>query len=421
MADRYNNNNPIEHFFRQKAREYNIQYREEDWLKLEERLNEQKKQRANRRRRWFAAAAVALLFSVLAYFTYQQQMKISKLNEKLSTRERLANLPSLPLGELPGQQRAEGNKNSNEETTQPPTGQESPEVASEQSSESDKNSSQSEFGQVTNREEKQQEFNQMDIVRSDLVVKIAKASPGFDGRFPAISAIRPSKTKPMHPAVERRNQPTPATSQGPGSEIAPQEPPRISLGVLFGPDLSTAGGMSNFSKPGHTLGITVEYHLNRNFSIAAGARRSQVRYIARGSEYQQQVNNQYSNYPSPSKTTAECVLIDIPVTMKYTFAHFQESRFYATAGLSSYIMLDEKYRFDFDTYQSGAPQQLHRQTATGYWISNATISIGYEVDLLQSVSVRAEPFMKVPIKGVGLGDVNLYSIGSFVSLNYNIK
>ncbi|NIV09990.1 MAG: hypothetical protein GWN62_01380, partial [Aliifodinibius sp.] len=75
-------NDPLEEFFKKKVQEYDIEYEEDDWLKLERRLDavEAVQNKQSYWKRYSAAAAIILLLSVLAYYTYQQQQTIDKLN-----------------------------------------------------------------------------------------------------------------------------------------------------------------------------------------------------------------------------------------------------------------------------------------------------------------------------------------------------
>lgn len=419
MADNQHND-PLEQFFRKKAEEYDIQYKEEDWLKLEDRLDTLDEQRKDRKWRRLVAAAVIILFSLLAYFTYQQQQKINQLNERLSNAENVTDQPKSispdnadePTNEKGQQQQlASENDNNLTDRTEDP-------LAVSGESPSKQKDSKPESSKKTFASGIQENIPLAQITENYLVTTSAKSSPGVDGRFPAISAIQPPKFNTNTSSVEKPQTNTSITSAQKNS-IALRSSPRFSVGILAGPDMSTVGGISNFYNPGHKFGLTFEYNINRNFAVSVGALRSKVRYTASGNEYQPPTS--YGSYGTVlDETIGECILIDIPISIKYNFLHFSESRIYATAGLSSYIMLDEEYRFNYENNQPGLQQRWHERTGTRHWMSNATVSIGYELDVMRNLSIRAEPFLKIPLQEVGWGNVKLYSVGSFVSLNYNI-
>ncbi len=417
MSDNQHND-PLEEFFRKKAGEYDIQYKEDDWLKLSTRLDKLDQQRTNLRRRRLAAAAVILLLSVLAYITYNQQMKINQLNERLTQAENVSNLPNFGPDILSNQllEYAEKNQTQQEDPqgSKPEVATESVNTTDEQSN-SPSNIEKREMEEFLASQATHETFPKAELKENNLALTTAKASPGVDGRSPAISAITPPKFNSA--AVALSNDPRANTSTATASHLT-NPYSRFSLAVLLGPDMTTVGSLSNFSDPGHKIGMTIEYNLSQNLAISVGALHSRVKYTASGSEYQPP-QGYWSYGIAPDHTMGECILIDIPISIKYDFFHFHRSRLYATAGASSYIMLDEDYRFSYDNNYSGLQQRWHEKTGTRHWMSNATLSVGYELDLSQTLSIRAEPFLRVPIQEVGWGNVKLYSIGSFISLNYN--
>ena len=183
--------------------------------------------------------------------------------------------------------------------------------------------------------------------------------------------------------------------------------------------MSTVGGISNFYNPGYKIGISAEYALTKNLAVSVGAIHSRVQYTASGNDYNPPEG--YWSYGAvPQETVGKCLLIDIPISLKYNVLHFDDSRIFASGGVSSYIMLNEDYRFDYGGYSSGQPQRWQERTGTRHWMSNAVFSLGYEMDLKSNISLRIEPFIKVPIQEVGWANVKLYSMGSFISVNYNI-
>ncbi|MEX0929098.1 MAG: hypothetical protein WDZ53_06800, partial [Balneolales bacterium] len=81
----------------------------------------------------------------------------------------------------------------------------------------------------------------------------------------------------------------------------------------------------------------------------------------------------------------------------------------------------EDYHFSYDSDDPALWEGWSDNTGSRHWLSNAGFSVGYELDIHRHWSLRAEPFLKVPIRGVGWGNVKLYSMGSFVSFNYKFR
>lgn len=420
MSKENKNSDPLEQFFREKSKDYDIEYREEDWQKLEARLDEADRLHWQRRKRWVAAAVVAILFSVLAYITYDQQLKINQLTDKLNSQEQLTNVaptseaPSNKPAIPPDKENAENRNNETAEENDPTQENPASTITNEPSPQNEST--------FDNKSQENEPENRNTLALSGLAFKekalvIAKASTGFDGRSPAISAIKPADSPPSGNLFAYNS--SQSTDQEP-KLLAPRQFPRFSLGFVVGPDLSTAGSMSDFYDPGYKIGVSAEYNITQNLAISVGLQRTKVQYLASGNDYSPP-QGYWSYGVRPNETLGECILIDIPVSLKYNVMHFQHSRLYATAGLSSYVMLDEDYRFTYKNNQPGLKQRWHERTGTTHWMSNATLSVGYELDFTQTLSLRAEPFLKLPLKEVGWGNVNLYSVGSLVSINYKIN
>ena len=367
-----------------------------------------------------AAAVIAMLFGVLAYITYDQQLKINELTDKLNSQEQLTTVS--PTTESPGDKSADlSDDNKAENPNNEPAEEHDQATDNTVAVTKDESSLQNESSFDDKSQENEQE-NRDILALSGLEFKekalvIAKASTGFDGRSPAISAIKPADSPSRGKLFAYKSS---QSSDKEPKTLSPRQTPRFSVGFVVGPDLSTAGSMSDFYDPGYKLGVSAEYNITRNLAISVGVQRTKVQYLASGNDYSPP-QGYWSYGVRPEETLGECILIDIPVSLKYNVMHFQHSRLYATAGLSSYVMLDEDYRFSYENNQPGLKQRWHERTGTTHLMSNATLSVGYELDFTQTLSLRAEPFLKLPLKEVGWGNVNLYSVGSLVSINYRIN
>lgn len=432
-----NKKDPLEEFFRKKVWDYDISYNEADWMELEDRLDILDKQYMRRnRRRWIAAASI-LLFCLLGYFTYQNYTKIGDLSRQLN-QETL-------------QQRAQNELNEPGVTgsDRPDADEDRPDNPSDNAGDALANAGRDTRGPASDRQRTEAPQQEADSENEEIDTGEGAPAPGnfwASGLIPdqlsvselttrdhTLSGIGGDNEPPAHlnlTAFESETQNrTPVLAAGsepatPGQ--SPQKPSRqlpssrFAVGLVVSPDLSTVGSISNFYEPGYKIGLEMEYRLTRNLGITAGVIQSKVRYTARGNEYSPP-QGYWSGGVLPSETVGVCSLIDIPISLKYNFLQMNRSRLFVTAGLSSYIMQSEDYRFDYANGYSGQVQSWSENTGTRHWFSNANFSLGYEFDLRSNWSLKAEPFIKVPLKEVGWGNVKLYSLGSFVSINYKIQ
>ncbi len=429
MSDK-NKKDPIEQLFQEKAEKYNISYHEEDWLKLEKRLDNLDQQYKNQKKRWAVAAAVVLIFSLLAYSNYQNYLKINELNEKLNNQQITNvpsdNTPSSDPGEITDNQGSESENESIAATDA--ENQNNNETSPGSTSEEDQQQADAERGATvadptvgdrgSNNYLAANSFARSSL-RSEPACPECNLAESQNMLQPTVAdLVKSGNDKPirkpdrapiaaMHPPVDSENQ------------LMQRNPSRITIGLSIAPDMSTVGSISNFQNPGYKLGISVEYNLTENLGVSVGAMHSTVNYVADGGEYNPGIY--WKDGIRPDEAIARCVLIDIPVSLKYNFAHFDHSRLYGTAGVSTYIMLNEDYQFEYQNYDNDLIQNWSDRTGTSHWMSNAGISIGYELDVNPNFSIRAEPFIKVPIREVGWGNVKLYSLGSFLSINYKLQ
>lgn len=413
--------------FQKKAGDYEIPFHEADWLELENRLDVVDKQYASRKKqRWIAVASI-LVFSLLAYFTYENYRRINQLSRQLSA-ETVENAqqgtaPEEELSRTKDDQPVVNEKRGDiaENNSVQSKGLKTPlypparETLYQTGAEPEKKKGEPGAGNRASGN-----FLATGGVGSELFVpelscpECGLSRPAAKDEQLVVSRIESSKPEIKNTGLIAANSTLSASAHSGNTR---QSPPRVAMGLVMGPDFSTAGSISNFYNPGHEIGVTVEYNLNPNFAIRAGIIQSEVRYVAHGREYNPPPGY-WTGGITPYKTIGECLLIDIPISLKYNFLHFDRSRFYATAGLTSYIMLSEDYRFNYDSDEAGLVQDWSGKTGTRHWMSNAGFSIGYEFDILPEWSIRAEPFVKIPLKEVGWGNVKLYSLGSFISINY---
>lgn len=412
MNSSHEHKDPLEQFFRQKAEEYDISYREEDWLDLEKKLDRRQAAKTRQRRTYFAAAAVLLIVSAMGYFIYENSNEIDRLNRQLednmttgilpdSTREDTVkeqeDLPQVNremLADIP-QETNEPSEVTDEATPEanPETQDQQPVVNADPVSASD--------GELAHAE--LQPVSYPKGMDEDLSVSSGNNIPGSTDYLASVSygqTASPTGLVHQHELPGR-------------TELS-----RFEFGLIVSPDISTIGGISNFYEPGYKLGVTAGYRINDRFTVSGGLIHSSVKYSSGSQHYDPPAY--WNPGGTPSGIIAQCFILDIPLTVKYDVMQFQNSRFFATGGLSSYVMLSEDYQFDYNGYSPGQTNTLNERSGKAHLLSNAGFSIGYEYDLHQNWSLKAEPFIKVPLREVGWGNVKLYTLGTFFSVSYRL-
>jgi hypothetical protein len=113
---------------------------------------------------------------------------------------------------------------------------------------------------------------------------------------------------------------------------------------------------------------------------------------------------------------------DIPLQVRYDVLQQKAYNIYLTAGLSSYIMKKEKYEYTY-YYHNSWPQwekkTEHIYTGNTHLFSVMNFSFGYERKISNKLSILGEPYLKLPLSGVGNGKVKLFSTGAQIGLKFH--
>jgi hypothetical protein len=157
-------------------------------------------------------------------------------------------------------------------------------------------------------------------------------------------------------------------------------------------------------------GLGAAYTWNR-VTLRAGVFSASKIYWAGPEDYK------LSYSPPPSwkfmGADANCRVIEIPVKLSYNFAVKNRSNWFAGAGLSSYLMKRENYVYEYKSSTTGSSYYHSYETKNEnkHYFSVLDLSGGYSYQLSNTISLSAEPYVEVPLTGIGAGRVHLNSGG----------
>ena len=85
-------------------------------------------------------------------------------------------------------------------------------------------------------------------------------------------------------------------------------------------------------------------------------------------------------------------------------------------------MLTEDYYYHYeDQYGPNLLKEWTVNNENQHFFSIYNLSLGYQRSVVNSWSLEVEPFVKVPLAGVGFAEVDLWSTGAWFSVKYNFK
>lgn len=182
------------------------------------------------------------------------------------------------------------------------------------------------------------------------------------------------------------------------------------FGLSAGPDVS-AVKLNNAGKITLTYGLQLSYSINDKFTLRTGLFIAKKIYTVGAADYNVQPGGS-GNYYYLQSVDANCNVDEIPLTLSYNFGKVKNHNWFASAGLSSYLMKKESYDYYYK-YPSGVTNNTYRTVINKnkHYFSVLDISAGYEYNFNKRFSIITEPYLKLPLSGIGIGKIKLNSAG----------
>ncbi|MEP6928238.1 MAG: hypothetical protein ABI834_11400 [Ginsengibacter sp.] len=201
---------------------------------------------------------------------------------------------------------------------------------------------------------------------------------------------------------------------------APNKKKGLYFGLIAGPDFSRVK-----SKPfntGFDLGLTIGYKANSKLSFETGIIRNRKNYSSDGSNFNMgKIRSTMPAGMTIKDLVSQSTLIEIPLKVKYDIISKKNSGFFVTGGISLYIMTKENnmYNVSLNGNQGKFEGVYHKNNYR--FPADATLSVGYQHAISSYLDFRVEPFLKIPLQGIGVGSLPVTSVGLQVGITRRIK
>lgn len=191
----------------------------------------------------------------------------------------------------------------------------------------------------------------------------------------------------------------------------------ISFAISAGPDFNSTekiiGGKSSLA-----IGIGVGVGLTKRLSVQTGINYGAKNYSASSYDY---------TFANPnaraiiSRVEAVCEVLEIPIAASYTIIDNSKNKINLNAGLSSYLMLKENYTYKYIAAVR-ADRLIEVNNSNQHFLSVVDLSATYFIKLKnKNFALGFEPYLKIPLSGIGEGRVPLKSSGISLKLNYELN
>ncbi|MGN6267629.1 MAG: hypothetical protein ACTHM5_18260 [Ginsengibacter sp.] len=188
------------------------------------------------------------------------------------------------------------------------------------------------------------------------------------------------------------------------------------ISISAGPDIS-AVNINNLGRTELVYGAGVGYIVNKRWSLRAGFYVAKKGYGAKSSDYHPPARF-WNYYPDLTSIDANCKVYEVPLLVNYNFSRNAKHHWFVSAGVASYFMKKE----DYDYISKSPSGQISYNNYTirnenQHYFSSLKLSAGYEKKLSSKISLTTEPYLNLPLTGIGYGKVKLYSAGILFSLD----
>jgi hypothetical protein len=140
--------------------------------------------------------------------------------------------------------------------------------------------------------------------------------------------------------------------------------------------------------------------------------------------YQESFSDYHTSYvfqTNPATVGANCRMIDIPLDVNYQVFRNSVNKFTVGTGLSSYIILQEEYTFNYADPYAGGPTNFSVANRNRNIMSILNLDATYERRINSTLGVILQPYLKLPLSNVGASQVRLQSTGVAVGLSWNLN
>ena len=190
-------------------------------------------------------------------------------------------------------------------------------------------------------------------------------------------------------------------------------------GILLSPDITTVK-MQKSSKIGYQLGVIAGYRFNNRLAVETGLLWERKYYYSDGKYFS---TKKIPVAPDTKILVVDgyCNMFEIPVNVRYNIHNGTKGSWYVNGGMSSYLMKKEAYNYDY--YRNGyyGKMDYDYKNSTKNWFSVIHLGVGFERPAGRLGNIRVEPYVKIPVSGIGIGDLPVTSVGLNIGLTRRVR
>ncbi len=177
---------------------------------------------------------------------------------------------------------------------------------------------------------------------------------------------------------------------------------------------------TRFEGPAFGLGIMGGYRINNHLFVETGLIGFHKNYYSLGNAFSEKgaampTGMVINDLESKTK------ILEIPVKAGIYLYAREKTKYFVAAGASAYIMMNEKN--SYNVTMNGTPEKME-----GVYQKNNTkipavlnVSAGLQQNISHSLKIIIEPYLKLPLQGIGVGKLPVTSAGIQIGISGSLK
>lgn len=191
-------------------------------------------------------------------------------------------------------------------------------------------------------------------------------------------------------------------------------------GMVSGVDINGVKDQG-FKKAGFDVGVLTGYRFSSALSLETGLLFVKKFYWTPAKYFS--MDEMRSTMPAGTELIevhGSSRVLEIPFHLRYDLLMKHNHRLFTTAGFSSYIMTEENNQYY--TLLNGIQGKMYGSYKKDrrYFAAAIDLGFGYEKDLGNKMHIRFEPYLQLPLKGIGIGHLPVKSAGLRIALTRSV-
>jgi hypothetical protein len=210
---------------------------------------------------------------------------------------------------------------------------------------------------------------------------------------------------------------SPNTAIQPMVKVSTQAQKYFYFGLAAGPDYSTVKFQA-IKHTGFSIGAVFGVYMGHGISVESGLLYTAKKYYSSGSHFKPIYIGPVDR-PDFKSVNTDGSFVEIPLLLRVNLANRKRYNFFVSGGLSSYFTTKEKNEITF--HRQSGEEIRHRDSdePCNNIFSIFHLSAGYELKLNAKNAFRFEPYLKLPLSGIGEGGLPVTSSGIYINFTHS--